>query len=52
MAALQDAAAEREALDRLKEKHAASHARAVARAEEATLGEVALFRHMRSGEAA
>lgn len=52
MSALQTAAAEREALDRLKERHAASHARAVARAEEATLGEVALFRHVRTEEAA
>jgi len=52
VSALHTAAAEREALDRLKEQHAATHAREVARAEEATLGEVALFRHTRSGEAA
>jgi len=52
VSALQTAAADREVLDRLKERHQATHAREVARAEEATLGEVALFRHTRSGEAA
>jgi flagellar export protein FliJ len=48
---LETAAAERAALDKLKDRYRAAHARKEARAEDARLGEVALSRHVR-GEAA
>jgi flagellar FliJ protein len=46
--ALSTAARERQALERLKERRRADHARAVARAEGAVLDEIALAQHRRS----
>lgn len=46
--ALREAARERQALERLKERRRADHARAVARAEGALLDEIALTQHRRS----
>lgn len=46
--ALRDAARDRQALERLKERRRADHERAVARAEGAVLDEIALTQHRRS----
>jgi flagellar protein FliJ len=46
--ALREAARERQALERLKERRRADHERAVARAEGAVLDEIALTQHRRS----
>jgi flagellar FliJ protein len=46
--AVREAARERQALERLKERRRADHARALARAEGATLDEIALTQHRRS----
>ena len=46
--ALVEAARDRQALERLKERRRADHARAEARAESATLDEIALVQHRRS----
>lgn len=46
--ALREAARERQALERLKERRRADHARAVARAEGAALDEIAITQHRRS----
>jgi flagellar FliJ protein len=46
--ALREAARERQALERLKERRRADHERAVARAEGAVLDEIALIQHRRS----
>jgi flagellar FliJ protein len=46
--ALHEAARERQALERLKERRRADHARALARAEGAVLDEIALSQHRRS----
>jgi flagellar FliJ protein len=46
--ALVEAARDRQALERLKERRRADHARAAARAESATLDEIALVQHRRS----
>lgn len=52
-AELESAATARVVLDRLRDRRLAAHTRELARAEEATLGEVALSRHMRAaGEGA
>jgi flagellar export protein FliJ len=47
VAELESAAVARAALDRLRERKLAAHARELARVEEAALGEVALAKHMR-----
>lgn len=46
--ALREAARQRQALERLKDRHRADHERAVARAEGAVLDEIALSQHRRS----